>query len=292
MSDIRILGNDFKFIDKLGSGSFGEVYLVEDLKHRQYAVKIEEKSEHSRLNEENKIYKRLKKAGITSGIPKVYKTIDTPEYNIMLMELLGKNLDDLLTESQNKFQMGTVLKLGYDIVSLLEKIHNANLLHRDIKPNNFMIGNGKNRDKLYIMDFGLSKQYITKDNNHIAFKVDRSLVGTARYASINIHLGYEPSRRDDLEAVGYMLIYFIKGTLPWKGLKKKNSKMDQIHLIKRVKLCTTIDKLCSDLPKEFTEYIKYCRNLKFDEKPDYDYMRNLFTKMSNDLNIEMKYEWL
>lgn len=296
MSKVKYLSDDYKFIDMIGSGSFGEVYLVKDHKKREFAAKIEEKKAHSRLLEENRIYKQLRKGGMKTGLPKVYKFIEIGEpakkFNVMIMDLLDKNLDQLFLDRESKFKISTVLKIGYDIIELLKQVHNAGFLHRDIKPNNFMIGKGKHAKDLYIMDFGLSKQFINKDGNHIGFKVERSLVGTARYTSLNVHAGLEPSRRDDLEAVGYMLVYFLKGTLPWKGLKKKNSNDDQIKMIQRVKLSTSMSKLCSELPSCFSEYIIYCRNLRFEEIPDYEYLKSLFEKTAKESNIIMSYEWL
>lgn len=292
----HLLSDDYKFLDMLGSGSFGEVFLVRDKKTKiEYAAKIEEKKNHSRLAEENKIYKQLRKGGMKSGLPKVYKFIelgDPPKFNGMIMEILDKNLDQILQECNSKFELSTVLKLGYDIIELLKQVHNAGFLHRDIKPNNFMIGKGRHKKDLYIMDFGLSKQFINKDGKHINFKIERSLVGTARYTSLNIHIGLEPSRRDDLEAVGYMLVYFLKGTLPWKGLKKKKSTDDQIKMIQRVKMCTSIAKLCEGIPTCFSEFITYCRELKFEEIPKYEYLQSLFEKTAKENNIEMNYEWL
>jgi serine/threonine protein kinase len=289
MTDILHLGDKYKLINKIGSGSFGEVYIAMDKKSKNtYAAKIEEKKKNSRLKEEYNIYKKLKRKGVVNGIPDIIKFIETDKQQIIIMELLGKSLDILLEDNNGKLNLASVLKLGINIVTLLEKIHNAGFIHRDIKPNNFLIG--VDNPDVYIMDFGLSKQYISSNKKHINMKVERSLVGTARYASINVHMGIEPSRRDDLESVGYMLVYFLKGKLPWQGLKKKKGT-DQIKLIGDTKMYTKLTNLCNDIPPCFIEYIKYCRNLNFDETPDYEYLKDLFNNIAIERNIELMYCW-
>ncbi len=287
----KYISEDYNIIKKIGSGSFGEVYLTENKQDNTLlASKVEEKNSNSRLIEEYKIYKKLHKKGMKDGIPKIYNLIQTPKFNILIMELLGYNLDQIFNTVQKKFKLNTVIKLAIDIITLLENLHNTGFIHRDIKPNNFLIGYDK-KDKLYIMDFGLSKKYLDSSNNHVPMKLDRSLVGTARYASINIHLGLEPSRRDDLESVGYMLVYFLKGSLPWQGIKKEKN-VDQLQQIGDVKLCTNLVKLCIGLPDCFRKFIEYSRSLKFDSKPDYNYCRSLFIDYARSNNIVPEYEWM
>jgi serine/threonine protein kinase len=279
----------YKLITKIGSGSFGEVYLTYDNNNNKFATKIEEKKNTSRLKEEYEIYRKLRKNGIKTGIPKVSAYIETSKSNMMVMQILGKSLDTLLSENNGIFELNTTLKLSIDIVKLLKNIHNAGFVHRDIKPNNFLVGYENKCDELYIMDFGLSKQYIN-EHKHMNMRVERSLIGTARYASINVHMGIEPSRRDDLESVGYMLIYFLKGKLPWQGLKKKKGD-DLIKIIGDTKMYTNIKKLCENIPECFYEYIQYCRKLKFNEDPDYDYLIKLFTDYAINNNINLYYCW-
>lgn len=291
MSQYKQIADKYKFINKIASGSFGEVYLAKDKKtNKIYAAKIETKSAKSRLHDEHKIYKNLKEKGFKEGIPKVLNFIETKKQNILIMQLLGKDLDDLHKQYNNKFDIGTVLKLGVDIINLLEKLHKTGYIHRDIKPNNFLTGYETDNNNLYIMDFGLSKQYIINDQ-HIKIKIERDLVGTARYASINVHLGIEPSRRDDLISVGYMLIYFLQGKLPWQGLKEKKN-VDKIQLIGDTKLHTHVKKLCDGLPSCFINYLEYCKKLDFTDEPDYKYLKSLFLEESVQNNINLQYCWL
>ena len=162
------------------------------------------------------------------------------------------------------------------MTELLEQLHNSGFIHRDIKPNNFMLDSQNNPNNIYIMDFGLSKRYrINNKNNHIKFRSGRSLIGTARYASCNMHMGMEPSRRDDLESVAYMLIYFVKGNLPWQGLKKISKNLN-LEAIGEIKISTRSDVLCSNLPSCFRMYLDYCKNLGFYDEPNYDYLKGLF----------------
>jgi serine/threonine protein kinase len=168
----------------------------------------------------------------------------------------------------------------------LEFLHTKLFLHRDIKPDNFLVGLGKKHQVVYLIDFGLAKKYVDqKTGQHILYKDGKSLTGTARYASINTHLGIEQSRRDDLESVGYVLMYFLRGNLPWQGMKAetKNQKYDKI-CEKKVS-CDPMS-LGGGQPVEFIRYMTYCRKLRFDEKPDYLYLRKLF----KDLFVKMSYK--
>lgn len=274
---------------KIGSGSFGDVYLTIDKNTKErHAAKVEERKKNSRLYDEFKIYKQIHRKKFLDGVPRIHNFVQTPKFNILVMELLGEDLEKIFNSKNKKFSMETVLLLGVNIVTLLEQLHSSGYIHRDIKPNNFMVGYD-DKSKIYIMDLGLSKKYISS-GKHIPFNTDKSLTGTARYTSINVHMGIEPSRRDDMESVGYMLIYFLKGKLPWQGLKKQKGTSN-IENIGDVKLCTPLNKLCKDLPECFKKYLSYCRELKYESKPDYNYLRNLFIETGKKLKINLKYEW-
>merc|ERR1739848_972779 len=154
--------------------------------------------------------------------------------------------------------------------------HAKNFIHRDIKPDNFLIGLGKKANQVHGIDFGLAKKYRDpKTQQHIPYRENKNLTGTARYASLNAHLGLEQSRRDDLEAIGYVLVYFLEGSLPWQGIKA-GAKQDKYGAIMEKKMAMPMHELCSGLPQEFTTYLSYCRDLAFDAEPDYRYLRWLF----------------
>ena len=176
----------------------------------------------------------------------------------------------------------------------VEYIHSRNYIHRDIKPENFLIGRGEQKSLIYIIDFGIAKRYKNaKTGAHISYKEGKGLIGTARYASINAHLGMEQSRRDDLESIGYIMICFLKGSLPWDGVKAKFSK-DKYEKIKLKKQNTTIAQLCDGLPKEIQAFIQYVRGLKFNAKPDYDYLRDLIKGISNNncIKFDKEFDWV
>jgi len=287
------LSQRYIIIDKIGSGSFGEVYMAEvsNTNGKYVAAKVEDrkKSIISRIINEYKIYKYIRKHGVSYGIPKVYDLYQTPDYNIMFMQLLGPNLEQIFINSDRKFTVPTVLMLGIQIINLLKNLHDVHYLHRDIKPSNFLIGRGKDKDQIFIMDFGLSRKYVRK-GKHIKYRNGRSLIGTARYASHNMHKGIEPSRRDELESVGYMLIYFLKGMLPWQGLRKVKDKK-HITVIGEKKLSVPLSYLCSNIPECFKDYITYCRSLQFYETPNYNHMCRIFCEYCKENNIIPRYEW-
>jgi len=196
---------------------------------------------------------------------------------VMVMDILGPSLEDLFNFCSRKFTLKTVLMLADQKLARIEYVHSKNFIHRDIKPDNFLIGLGKRKvNQVYIIDFGLSKKYRDpRTHQHIPYVEHKSLTGTARYASVNTHLGVEQSRRDDLESLGFVLMYFNRGALPWQGLKAKTKK-EKYNKIAEKKMSTPVEILCKHFPNEFATYLNYCRALRFEDKPDYSYLRRLF----------------
>lgn len=213
------------------------------------------------------------------GIPRIIWCGAEGDYNVMVIELLGPSLEDLFNFCSRLFTLKTVLLLADQMISRIDFIHSRDFIHRDIKPDNFLMGLGKKGNLVYMIDFGLAKKY--RDSRtllHIPYRENKNLTGTARYASINTHLGIEQSRRDDLESLGYVLMYFNLGALPWQGLKAVN-KRQKYERISEKKLSTPIDTLCKNFPSEFPAYLTYCRQLHFEQRPDYNYLRKLFRSL-------------
>ena len=168
------------------------------------------------------------------------------------------------------------MHVSIQMIERIKVVHEERIIHRDIKPDNFMIGGTEQtKNTVYIIDFGLAKCYKSSDGEHIPFRDGKNLTGTARYASVNTHIGYEQSRRDDLETIGHVLLYLLKGSLPWQGLPGR-SKAEKYANIKKKKKEIKIEELCKDQPDEFKEFMHYCRGLSFTQEPDYGYIIGLF----------------
>lgn len=269
------VGNKFRLGRKIGSGSFGEIYLGTNVQtNEEVAIKLENvKTKHPQLLYESKLY-RILQGG--TGIPNVRWFGVEGDYNVLVMDLLGPSLEDLFNFCSRKLSLKTVLMLADQMINRIEFVHSKSFLHRDIKPDNFLMGLGRRANQVYIIDFGLVKKYRdTTTHQHIPYRENKNLTGTARYASMNTHLGIEQSRRDDLESLGYVLMYFLRGSLPWQGLKAGNKKQ-KYEKISEKKVSTSIEALCRGYPTEFASYFHYCRSLRFEDKPDYAYLKRIF----------------
>ncbi|KAL8690989.1 MAG: hypothetical protein Q9224_004275 [Gallowayella concinna] len=322
--DLRI-ADKYRLQRRVGGGGYGAVYIgitcatvgsfpllipiqgTSLQTGEEVAIKLEHVTiDPSLLESEFEAYQSL--AG-GPGIPRVYALEWECEYRAMIFDLLGPSLEDLFNFCGRKFSLKTVLMLVDQLIDRLDYIHSRNMIHRDIKPDNFLMGVRKLGNQVYLTDLGLvtePRDGPSEAANDPTWKP--ILIGTARFASINGHLGVGmcislsvslrlltnavQSFRDDLESLGYMLVYFISGTLPWAGLKVANKEEKSEMILKHKKTIRTHD-LCEGLPEEFVAYFDYIRSLPFNEKPDYSFLRKSFHDLFTREGFEYDnvYDW-
>lgn len=278
---------------RLGGGSFGDIYLGVDVNTREeVGVKVEPvKSRHPQLMYESKLYETLR-GGV--GIPNVRWFGVEGGNNYLVMDLLGPSLEDLFNFCNRQFSLKTVLMLADQMLSRIEYLHSRSLIHRDVKPDNFLMGLGKKASQVNVIDFGLAKRYRDPVTfRHAVYRENKNLTGTARYASVWAHKGSEQSRRDDLESLGYVLLYFLKGSLPWQGLQA-TTKKQKYERISEAKIRLPLPVLCEGCPVEFIEYFRYIRTLRYEDKPDYWGLRRRFLDLFRREGYlwDYKFDWI
>ncbi|KXN92102.1 hypothetical protein AN958_09632 [Leucoagaricus sp. SymC.cos] len=311
-TDYTTFAGKYRLEEEIANGGCGTVFLgVHTVAGKEVAIKIEPAvARNSPLKQESRIYKTLMGG---PGVPWIMWSGKQGDYNVMIIDLMGPSLEDLFKMCNRHFSLKTVLLLADQLISRIEFIHSKNFVHRDVKPANFVMGTGKSSHLVNVIDFGLAKKFRdSRTSNHIPFKQDDMHgVGTSIFAAVNTHMGIECSRRDDLESLAYMLIYFLRGTLPWRKLKAPANPPDvsdvtqppndpnhanadhanynQISatwdLIRDSKL-TNEGHLTVGLPPEFDVLYKYARGLEFDDLPDYEGLRRLFKGLGERVGIE------
>ena len=259
-----MLANKYKLLEKLSQGSFGKVFKAENIRTGEIvAIKTEVKSkEQKSLKMEAKIYQYLAN---TDGIPQLKWFGATNNVNYLVTNLLEHSVTSLV-KKYGRLSIKTVLLLGTQMIERLEILHGHYLIHRDIKPDNFMINISDRTNKIFLIDFGFCKRY-NYEGNHIEFKMNKTLIGTPNYVSLNVHKGCEPSRRDDLESCLYVMIYMLFG----KFFSVNGEEPLKILILKKEQL--------TNIPRFLTIAINYVRTLRFEEEPDYKYIIRIFSEL-------------
>ena len=281
----------YKIIKKIGQGTFGEVFLGLNTKTKdKVAIKLEPKRNPLHLLQTEAFYLFMLKG---FGIPKIEAYGHNEKYNILVETLLGKSLNYLFYKNEKSFSTKDVLMMGIQIIERLKFVHSKHLIHRDVKPENFLIGY-TDPYIIYLIDFGLAKKYrSSRTGKHVQFSITNRYTGTARYSSLNALKGYAVSRRDDIECVAYILIYFMRGNLPWENIEGKTT-VEKYRKIFKLKKLITPEKLCENLPSEICEFLKYSKSLNFEQEPDYSYCCSLFNNALSKIECknDLLFSWI
>lgn len=280
-----LFNNVYQIEKKISEGSFGTVYSGINRKNSQrVAIKVEK----SQVSTYDVLYKEAQTLNLIQGIegiPKFFFYGEKLKYKVMVVELLGLDLLHFYKRFR-RFSLKTVCKIAFQLIKILYKIHEKGVVHRDLKPENITIGLEKASNILYLIDFGISKQYLA-NGKHIAYQEGRPFIGTIRFASIAAHKGVELSRKDDLESLGYLLVFFLKGKLPWQTAQKMTQR-DRKKMVANLKEKTKVEELCHKLPETFTIYLKYVKNLSFKEIPNYGFLKDLFSKLAEEKHFDLE----
>ena len=262
----------------LGRGAFGTVYKARDIKTGEtVAIKLEKRgARHPQLKYEARVYQELQRRRVAVHVPRVFYVGVDGEFTVMVMQLLGYNLQQLFEESGRKLTRKTTLMVGMHMLDLIRGLHQGGFVHRDIKPENFAFGTGGRESlQLFLFDFGLSKKYKGRRGAHIPFSTSKRLVGTPRFSSAHAHVGMEQGRRDDIISLGYALLYVNKGTLPWMGIRSKDKKRKNKLVLKAKRRHIKEPMKAGECEAAF-EMVRYGYSLHFQEEPDYDYLLSTF----------------
>lgn len=294
-SNSSVVGLHYKIGKKIGEGSFGVLFEGSNIINGvAVAIKFEpRKTEAPQLRDEYRTYKHLQGC---DGIPNAYYFGQEGLHSILVIDLLGPSLEDLFDWCGRRFSVKTVVQVAIQMLNLIEEVHRHDLIYRDIKPDNFLIGRQgyPDENKVHLIDFGMAKQYRDpRTKQHIPYREKKSLSGTARYMSINTHLGREQLRRDDLEALGHVFFYFLRGQLPWQGLKAPTNKQ-KYEKIGDKKRSTSASLLCEGLPRQFAEYLDLVRSLPFEAEPAYEEYRMLMVSCLDDMGVSCDddFDWM
>lgn len=286
-----VIENKYRIINRIGEGAYGSIFEGHNTNTgEKVAIKISEMNSNILLKNEARIYNALSDV---DGIPIIRSYGMTGKYSYLVMNLLGNSLEYFKEQCGGRLTLKCVLMIGVKLLERIKTIHQKGIIHRDIKPDNILFGRGEDEDKLFLIDFGLAKTYMDSQGGHIDITYDNGLVGTREFVSVNIHNGYTPSRRDDLESLGYLLVYLLQGSTPWSNIniidtEEKNKQIGGIKTMKSVWMMFD-----DDIPGEFVLFIMYCRKLEFSQEPDYNYLKILLTNLYklHGFPVDNKYDW-
>jgi casein kinase 1 len=277
--------SNYTLLSEIGKGSFGKIYeCLDKITNKRYALKIESKNVKNvegQLQQEYEIYKDFQDV---ENWPKIHDYGHKNGYKVLVMDLFGENLENVYKKHNNKFSSNTILYIAQKMISCLKTFHGKGYIHRDMKPQNFVIDQKSN--DIYLIDYGLAK----KKSSHCSY--NKSLTGTVRYASINTHLGIEQSFRDDMYSVGYILLYFALGKLPWQAVSQlhiidKKEGYNKVLIEKMsIKMEKIVENLDTPLQQPILTFMFYILSLNFKDVPDYDYCISLF-QSQNSSNINL-----
>ncbi|KAF7489698.1 Casein kinase I isoform gamma-1 [Sarcoptes scabiei] len=291
----RVGNSSFIIGNYLTGGSFGSLHAGHHSKTKEkVAIKVERQDcAKPQLHLEYGFYRTL--GSNMNFLPKILYFGPCRNYNALVMDLLGPSLLKMNQICDNHFGIVTTTKLLIQLLNIFEYVHDQGIIYRDIKPDNFLFGQPKSPkwSTLHMIDLGFCKRYITEEHQHIAFVEGKGVTGTARYISINNHLGRELSRRDDLEAIVYMMIFLHKGQLPWQGLQGQDFR-ERTKRIGLMKMSIPIEKLCEEMPKEYQDLLETVRKFRFEERPLYRKWMSRFTHLLIKMGIEFRdehYDW-
>ena len=285
-----MVNKTYRLLTKIGEGSFGKIFSAQHKDTGQkVAVKLVKAADAAMYENELAMYAKLQHISslcISSlCISSLFAAGMEGPYYYLVLDLYEQNLEQLRA-SFGCMPLKVVLHLGVQMLAIVESLHQKGVLHRDIKPANFMIKtNAQNISELFIIDFGLAGCFKDEKQKHIPMKTGERLMGTPRYMSVNMHQHFTPSRRDDLESLGYILIYLYKGKLPWQGVSQAQAPQRQGVSQDDGEMALSIKQsfgwaYANSIVGEFILFIQYCRNLQFAEDPNYDYLRTLLTNLN------------
>lgn len=273
---MTIIANKYEIIENIGEGTFGKVFKGKNIRTgERIAIKIQHKDIANVLRQEAKIYKYLSDI---SGIPIIRNFGTDSGFNYLIIDLLDTSLYN------TKLTHFKTIRYMINAINIIEKIHDRGIIHRDIKPDNFLLKRETNT--IYLIDFGLSKYYLNEDKKHMKERKDRKLIGTAKYASLNIHNGIDASRRDDIESICYTFISLLGKQLPWEEIinqykysSNSSNNSNKLELYNKIKEKKQTLEWLHNIPGEFLTLLLYCRKLEFAEKPNYKYIQGLLNNL-------------